>query len=47
MDSYIQKGDLIIFDDKHYLYCGDSTDEKSYHVLLKGSFSIFSPFCWL
>lgn len=33
MDSYIQKGDLIIFDDNHYLYCGDSTNEKSFENL--------------
>lgn len=30
MESYIQKGDLIVFDDKHLLYCGDSTKEESY-----------------
>ena len=33
METYIQKGDLIIFDNKHCLVCGDSTDEKSYQYL--------------
>lgn len=32
-DSFIQKGDLIIFDDKQYLFCGDSTEQKSYEYL--------------
>lgn len=32
-NSYIEKGDVIIFDDKHYLICGDSTNEKSYSWL--------------
>ena len=44
MDSYIQKGDLIIFDDKHYLYCGDSTDEKSYqHIKEQATMTLTSP----
>lgn len=32
-DSYIQLGDLIIFDDKHYLVCGDSTKKESYKYM--------------
>ena len=32
-ETYIKTGDLIIFDDKQYLYCGDSTDEGSYRFL--------------
>ncbi len=44
MDSYIQKGDLIIFDDKHYLFCGDSTDEKSYeHIKEQATLTLTSP----
>lgn len=44
MDSYIEKGDLIVFDDKHYLYCGDSTDEKSYeHIKEQATLTLTSP----
>lgn len=32
-DSYIKQNDLIIFDDKHYLLCGDSTNDKSFSFL--------------
>lgn len=31
--SYIQSGDLIVFEDKHFLYCGDSTKETSYSFM--------------
>lgn len=43
-ESYIQPNDLIIFDDKHYLFCGDSTDEKSFAYLKeKASLTLTSP----
>lgn len=29
-ENYIQKGDIIIFDGKHKIYCGDSTLKDSY-----------------
>ena len=32
-NSYIQQGDIIVFDDKHYLLCGDSTKESSFDLL--------------
>jgi len=32
-DTYIQKGDLIIFDNRHKIYCGDSTLKESYDFL--------------
>ena len=44
MDSYIQFGDLIIFDDKHCLLCGDSRDSNSYrHLTEKASIVLTSP----
>lgn len=30
---FIEKGDIIIFDDKHYLVCGDSCDKKNWEIL--------------
>ena len=30
---FIQKGDLIIFNDKHMLYCGDATQKESYSFM--------------
>lgn len=33
METTIQKGDLIIFDGKHKIYCGDCTDENSYNFM--------------
>lgn len=42
--SYIQPHDLIIFDDKHYLFCGDSTDEKSFQFMQEqASLTLTSP----
>lgn len=32
-DRYIQKGDIIVFDGKHKIYCGDSTLKESYDFL--------------
>lgn len=32
--SFIKKGDIIVFEDKHYLLCDDSTDENNYIKLL-------------
>lgn len=32
-ETYIQKGDIIIFDNKHKIYCGDCTLEESYSFM--------------
>lgn len=43
-NSYILANDLIIFDDKHFLFCGDSTNEKSYEYLKeKAVMTLTSP----
>lgn len=43
-ESYVLPGDLIVFDDKNYLYCGDSTQEESYRFLVeKSTMTLTSP----
>jgi DNA modification methylase len=40
----IQKGDLVVFDDKHRVFCGDSLDEKSYRFMpSKAKITLTSP----
>ena len=33
METYIKKGDIIIFDNKHKIFCGDSTLKESYNFM--------------
>lgn len=43
-ETYIKKGDVIVFEDKHYLVCGDSTKEESYSFLKEqASMTLTSP----
>lgn len=32
-EVFIQKGDIIVFDNKHKIYCGDCTDNDSYNFM--------------
>ena len=32
-ENYVKKGDIIVFDNKHKIYCGDSTLEESYSFM--------------
>lgn len=45
MKTFIQKGDIIVFDNKHKIYCGDSTLKESYSFMgdEKASLCFTSP----
>lgn len=33
MENFIKAGDIVVFDNKHKIYCGDSTQESSYDFM--------------
>lgn len=43
-ELFIKLGDIVVFDDKHKIYCGDSTKKESYtHMTKKATMTLTSP----
>lgn len=41
---FIKRGDIVVFNDKHKIYCGDSTKKESYnHMTKKATMTLTSP----